>query len=75
MRIRIRTLNTDSFIFQPLMEASDAFTRRVLARCTELATQTRGDTHIRLSDIRQVSHIQQLSALDHRVLTLSYEGR
>jgi hypothetical protein len=39
------------------MEASDAFTRRVLARCTEIATQTRGDTHIRLSDIRQVSHI------------------
>jgi hypothetical protein len=42
------------------MEASDAFTRRVLARCTELATQTRGDTHIRLSDIRQVSHISGL---------------
>jgi hypothetical protein len=60
IRFRIRIFNTDSFIFQPLMEASDAFTRRVLARCTELATQTRGDTHIRLSDIRQVSPISGL---------------
>jgi hypothetical protein len=36
------------------MDGSDLFTRLVAERCAEIATEDRGDTLIRLSDIRQV---------------------